>query len=165
MAEYPAGKISRAGEGISLFVDDDGNWITTVANLGLKQPTRAKLISDIDRVLRLKKKAVHIPVTIHEGKNNGYITLKHGVITGVHGSSGNLLISYDDGTNGQVTGYGLELMKRLLPEDENELRKLTRQAYEAAEKLREFTSRHRIYQGENGLKKQVGELLAKGDGK
>lgn len=161
MAEYGAGHVSRAGETINLRVDDDGNWLAQVAGRDLKSPARDKLVTEIDRVLRLEKKAVHIPVTVVEKGNNGYVTVKHGVVTGVHGSSGNLLISYDGGGSGQITGYGLELMKRLSDKEEKTLRVLTKQSHDTGEALREFTGRHRINRGEDGLKRQVADLLAK----
>lgn len=162
MAEYEAGYVSRAGEKINLRVDDDGNWLARVASRDLKCRARDALITEIDRVLRLDRKAVHIPVSVVEKGNNGYITVKHGVVTGIHGSSGNLLISYDGGGSGQITGYGLELMKRLDDGEEKTLRALAKKAHDAGDALREFTGRHRINRGEDGLKRQVAELLEKG---
>ena len=117
---YPVGQLARAGEKIDLRVDDDGNWLAMVAGRELKQQTRAKLVSDIDRILRLEKKAVHIPVTVMEIKNNGYLRLKHGVVTGIHAGTGNLTVSWDDGGAGQedpammadMRAKQLELLKK-----------------------------------------------------
>lgn len=164
MSEYPAGTLLRAGEKLALRVDDEGNWLARAASRELKQPTRARLVSEIDRVLRLEKKAVHIPITVVDNKNNGYVGLKHGVVTGVHSGSGNLLVSWDDGSNGQLTGYSLTVLNRLDAAEETELKRLTALAYNANEKLREFTSRRHVTNGERGLKRQVEDLLAKDGG-
>lgn len=164
MAQYSAGTLARAGEKFALKVDDDGNWLASAFGRDLKQPTRAKLVADIDRLLRLEKKAVNIPFTKVESKNNGYITLKHGVVTGVHAGTGNLLVSWDDGTNGQLAvGYGSEVMRRLLPHEEDELRRLVKEAHESAETLREFSQRRQVYKGTKGLTEQVEAELKKGE--
>lgn len=167
MPEYSAGTINRAGEEIHLRVDDSdsGNWLAKVAGHNLKQPTRQKLVAEIDRVLRLEKKAVHIPFTKVESRNNGYVSLKHGVVTGVHSGTGNLLVSWDGGGSGQLTiGYGSEVMQRLSPAEERELSRLAGEANASAEALRDFTGRKQIYKGTKGLEEQVKALLAK-DGK
>lgn len=162
VAEYKAGNIKHAGIWFKLRVDDDGNWLTEMDGQDLKQPTRAKLFADIDRLVRLKKKAVNIPFTKVESKNNGYISLKHGVVTGIHSGTGNLLVSWDDGTNGQLTtGYGTEVMQRLTIAEEGKLARLAREAHQSAEALREFTGRKQVYKGTKGLEDQVKTLLAK----
>lgn len=161
MAEYSAGAISRAGEKFPLKVDDDGNWLAKAAGRDLKQPTRAKLVTEIERVLRLEKKTVHIPITVMESKNNGHVTLKHGVVTGVHSGSGNILVAWDQGSNGQLAGYGSDVMHRLSDEEEAKLRRLAKLAYDSANELREFTSRKQVYKGTKGLAEQVVALLAK----
>lgn len=161
MAEYPAGAISRAGEKFPLKVDDEGNWLAKAAGRDLKQPTRAKLVADIERTMRLEKKVVHIPITVMESKNNGYVTLKHGVVTGVHSGSGNILVAWDGGGNGQIAGYGSDVMSRLSDEEEAKLRRLAKLAHESASELRDFTGRKQIYKGTKGLAEQVAALLAK----
>jgi hypothetical protein len=164
VAEYKAGIIKHAGAWFKLRVNDEGDWLTEFDGRDLKQPTRAKLLADIERVMRLKKKAVNIPFTKVESKNNGYITLKHGVVTGVHAGTGNLLVSWDDGTNGQLAvGYGSEVMRRLLPHEEDELRRLVKEAHESAETLREFSQRRQVYKGTKGLTEQVEAELKKGE--
>jgi hypothetical protein len=161
MVEYSAGEISRAGEKFALKVDDDGNWLAKVAGRGLKQPTRTKLVAEIERTLRLERKAVHIPITVMEAKNSGHVILKHGVVTGVHSGSGNILIAWDQGGNGQLAGYGSDVMQRLSDEDEVKLRRLVKLSHDSASELREFTSRKQVYKGAKGLAEQVAALLAK----
>lgn len=164
MAEYKTGVIKHAGAWFKLRVNDEGDWLTEMDGRDLKQPTRAKLLADIDRMMRLKKKAVNIPFTKVESKNNGHVTLKHGVVTGVHAGTGNLLVSWDDGTNGQLTvGYGSEVMRRLSLDEESALRRLTREAYESAETLREFGQRRQVYKGTKGLVDQVEAELKKAE--
>lgn len=149
---------------VALFVDDDGNWLATVAGRELSHPTRVKLVSDIDRVLRLEKKAVHIPVTVIEGKNNGYLNLKHGVVTGIHGGTGNLMISWDKGGTGQLpVGYSADVLRRLTADEEAVLIRLTREAYRIGDELRNYTSQRHVYKGTKGLAEQVQMELAKGD--
>jgi ribosomal protein L35AE/L33A len=161
MAEHAAGILARAGEKFPLRVDDDGNWLTAAFGREVKQPTRAKLVTEIDRMLRLEKKAVHIPFTFMQSKSNGYLTLAHGVVTGIHGSTGNLLVSWDGGTNGQLSGYGSDVLKRLNPSDEEKLRTLAREAYQASEGLRNFVGQMQIHKGTRGLLDQVNEALKK----
>lgn len=164
MAEYSAGNIKHAGEWLKLHVNDDGDWLTKVVGQEIKQPTRQKLLAEASRILRLKKKAVNIPFTKVESKNNGYITLRHGVVTGIHTGTGNLLVAWDDGTNGQLTvGYGSEVMQRLSPDQERTLTRLAREANDSAEALRDFTQRRQIYKGTKGLVDQVQAELAKGE--
>lgn len=165
MAEYNAGEISRAGYKIKLRVDDDGNWLTgDVSDQDLKKPTRDLLVKEIDRVLRLEKKAVHIPITQTESRGNGYVTIKHGVVTGIHSGTGNILVSWDDGKVGQLRGsQSSDFLRRLTPMEERELALLTMNAYEASYALREFVRRKEI--GNSGdLTKQVERALA-ADGK
>lgn len=165
MAEYSAGNIKHAGEWLKLRVNDDGDWLTKVDGQEIKQPTRQKLLAEASRILRLKKKAVNIPFTRMESKNNGYVTLKHGVVTGIHSGTGNLLVAWDDGTNGQLTvGFSSDVMQRLTPAEEERLTRLVRDAYHASEELREFTQRRNVYKGTKGLVDQVQALLEK-DGK
>lgn len=166
MTQYNAGEVIRAGERLVLAVDDDGNWLAKVAGRELKRPTRAQLITEIDRVMRLEEKAVHIPITVAEAKN-GYLTVKHGVATGVHAGTGKPLVSWDDGTNGQLSegaSYGTDVMRRLLPEEEVTLRRLTKEFSDKADELRSYRSSRAVYGGTKGLVKHVNELLAK-DGK
>lgn len=164
MAEYHVGVIKRAGEEIGLRVDDDGNWLTLAANRELKAPTRAKLITEIDRALRLEKKAVHIPFTYMQSKNNGYVTLKHGIVTGIHSGTGNLLVSWDDGSNGQITvGSSTTVLQRLTEGEERELALLAKEANDSSEALRGFTNRKHVYKGTKGLADQVQAILEKGD--
>jgi hypothetical protein len=166
MAEYSAGNIKHAGEWFKLRVNDNGDWLTKVDGQDISQPTRAKLVSEIDRLMRLKKKAVNIPFTKVESKNNGYVTLKHGVVTGVHSGTGNLLVAWDEGGNGQlIVGFGADVMQRLSIEDERKLIHLTRDAYRASEELREFTQRRAVYKGTKGLADQVEAELKKAEGK
>lgn len=162
---YPVGQLARAGEKIDLRVDDDGNWLAMVAGRELKQQTRAKLVSDIDRILRLERKAVHIPVTVVESKNNGYLRLKHGVVTGIHASTGNLTVSWDDGGAGQLgIGYSSDsVLRRLTSNEEEILTRLTREAYTAGEEARNYLSQKYVYKGTKGLADQVQAELAKGD--
>lgn len=162
---YPVGQLARAGEKIDLRVDDDGNWLAMVAGRELKQQTRAKLVSDIDRILRLEKKAVHIPVTVVESKNNGYLRLKHGVVTGIHSGTGNLTISWDSGGAGQLgIGYSSDsVLRRLTPDEGGTLTRLTREAYTAGEEARNYLSQKYVYKGTKGLADQVQAELAKGD--
>jgi hypothetical protein len=163
-ATYPVGEVSRAGHTVELRVDDGGNWLATVAGRELKHQTRANLISDIDRALRLEKKAVHIAFTYMESKNNGYVKLRHGVATGFHSGTGNLLIAWDDGSNGQMTvGSSADVLQRLSAEDEKKLAELTKTAYEAGEDLRNFIGRKYLYKGTKGLADQVQSLLDKGE--
>lgn len=163
VAEYSVGAITRAGERVALRVDDDGNWLATVAGRELKHQTRAKLITDIERTLRLEKKAVHIPITVMESKNNGYVTLKHGVVTGIHNGTGNLTVAWDNGGTGQLAiGYTSDsVLRRLTPDEEKELTALTKQAHESGDKLRNYTSQRHVYKGTKGLADQVQALLAK----
>lgn len=160
MAEYSAGEISRAGYKIKLRVNDDGNWVTgDVSDRDLSKPTRDLLIKEIDRVLRLDKKAVHIPITQTESRGNGYVTIKHGVVTGIHSGTGNLLVAWDDGKMGQLNGgHSVSLLRRLASEEEAELTRLTKEAYEAAYALREYGRRKET--SGNELKKQVERALA-----
>jgi len=167
MAEYPAGEISRAGEKIRLRVDDGGNWLATTVGRDLKAPTRDKLITEIERALRLVKKAVHVPFTHVESKNNGYVTLKHGVATGIHSGTGNLLVAWDDGSNGQLNTGGTftDVLRRLTKSEESELRDLAKTAYESGEALRNFLGRRQVYKGAKGLIEQVETELKKGGGR
>lgn len=165
MAEYKAGRIRHSGKWFDLRVDEDGNWLTEVDGQGLKHLTRAKLVSDIERVMRLKKKAVNIPFTKVESKNNGYVTLRHGVVTGIHSGTGNLLVAWDDGGNGQLpAGYSSEILRRLTPGEEGELKLLTKEANDSAEALRGFTQQRQIHKGAKGLAEQVEAELRKGQG-
>lgn len=163
VTEYSAGVITRAGEKIALRVDDDGNWLATVAGRDLKHQTRAKLVTDIERVLRLEKKAVHIPLTVVESKNGGYLKLKHGVVTGIHSGTGNLTVVWDNGGTGQLTvGYSSDdVLRRLTASEEGELARATKEAYEAGDYLRNYVSRLHVYKGTKGLADQVQALLAK----
>lgn len=161
MAEHPVGHIVRSGEKFPLRVDDDGNWLATAAGRPLKKPTRKELVSEIDRILRLHKRAVHIPITLVVSKNHGYITLRHGTVTGVHGGNGNVTVAWDDGTSGQIVSHGETVLSRLDDDETAEITRLTKEAYEASERLREFTGRKHVYNGVKGLIRQVGELLAK----
>lgn len=165
VAEYKAGNIKHAGVWLKLRVNDDGDWLTEVVGREIKQPSRKKLLDEASRLLRLEKKAVNIPFTKVESKNNGYVTLKHGVVTGIHSGTGNLLVAWDDGTNGQLTvGFSADVLQRLSVEDEEKLKRLTRDAYHAGEALREFTQRRTVHKGTKGLVDQVQALLEK-DGK
>lgn len=162
MTEYGAGIIRRAGEDIGLRVDDDGNWLALAANRDLKAPTRASLITEIERALRLEKKAVHIPITMVESKSNGYLRLKHGVVTGIHGGTGNLIISWDGGGTGQIAvGSSTDVLRRLTEEEEQHLVKLTREAHRIGDELRNYTNQRHVYKGTKGLADQVQALLAK----
>jgi hypothetical protein len=166
MAEYKAGNIKRNGEWFKLRVDDGGNWLADAAGRTLKHPTRAKLITDIDRVMRLEKKAVHIPVTVVEGKNNGYLKLKHGVVTGIHAGTGNLTVAWDIGGNGQLTisatGYSTDdVLRRLTLAEEGELTRAVKEAYDAGEYMRNYINRLHIYKGTRGLADQVEAELKK----
>lgn len=168
MSEYKAGNIKRGGEWFKLRVDDDGNWLTEAAGRTLRQPTRAKLIADIDRVLRLEKRAVHIPITVVENKSNGHLRLKHGVVTGIHAGTGNLMISWDIGGNGQLTisttGYSTDdALRRLTPSEEDELTRAVKEAYEAGEYMRNYINRLHIHRGTRGLADQVEAELKKGE--
>lgn len=163
VAKYDAGEISRAGYKIRLQVDDSGNWLAEVSDRDLSKPTRELLIKEIDRVLRLEKKAVHIPITETDGRSNGYVTVRHGVATGIHSGTGAVLAAWDDGKMSQLPGgHSTSLMRRLTPEEEAELIRLTKEAYEASYALREYSRRREI--GYNDLKKQVERTLA-ADGK
>lgn len=163
MSEYKAGNVKRGGEWFKLRVDDDGNWLTEAVGRDLKQPTRAKLMAEIDRVLRLEKKAVNIPITVVESKNSGYLKLKHGVVTGIHGGTGNLMVSWDIGGNGQLTvGYNSsDVLRRLTLAEEDELTRATKEAYDAGEYLRNYTSQRQVYKGTKGLAEQVEAELKK----
>lgn len=163
MSEYRAGNVKHAGEWFKLRVDDDGNWLAEVDGRDLKHPTRAKLLSDIERVMRLRKKAVHLPVTVMESKSNGHLKVKHGVVTGIHAGTGNLMVAWDIGGAGQLTiGYGSgDVLRRLTASEEDELARATKEAYDAGEYLRNYVSRLHIYKGTKGLAEQVKALLAK----
>lgn len=164
MSEYRAGNIKHAGEWFKFRVDDDGNWLTEMDGRDLKHLTRAALLAEIDRLMRIRKKAVNIPFTNVENKNNGYIKLKHGVVTGVHAGTGNLLVAWDDGSNGQITaGAFTEVLQRLTAREEDELARLSREASESSDALRGFLGRKHIYKGTKGLADQVQALLAKVD--
>ena len=161
MAEYPVGALSRAGERIPLFVNDDGSWLAKAAGRDLEQPTRPKLVAEIDRMLRLEKKAVHIPITVVGDRRNGYAKVNHGVVTGLHAGTGNLMVAWDSGSTGQlvVGGHGTEVLQRLTPDEEVKLAHLTKAAHAAADALRDFTHRKEIYRGTKGLAEQVKKLL------
>lgn len=171
VAEYKAGVIKHAGAWFKLRVNDDGDWLTEVDGRDLKQPTRAKLVADIDRVMRVKKKAVNIPITVVESKNNGYLKVKHGVVTGIHSGTGNLMIAWDSvsgGGNGQLTvsttGYSSdEVLRRLTPSEEQELTRAVKEAYDAGEYMRNYVNRLHIYKGTKGLADQVQAELEKGE--
>lgn len=164
MAEYKAGLVKHAGEWFKLRVDDDGNWLTEMDDRDLKHPTRAALLAEIDRVMRIKKKAVNIPFTKVESKNNGYVNLKHGVATGVHSGTGNLLVAWDDGSNGQITaGAFTDVLQRLTAREEGELRQLAKEANDSSEALRGFLNRKHVYKGTKGLAEQVQTLLEKAE--
>lgn len=162
MSEYSAGRIARGGEKFDLRVDDDGNWLTRALGRELRYPDRAKLVAEVDRLLRLEKKAVSIPFTISERMSNGYVRLRHGTVTGVHSGTGKLLVFWDDGKNGQLNTYGSDLLKRLSPEDEKELARLTMESHETAAALRNFISQRHVYKGDKGLQEQVEILLKEG---
>lgn len=171
MAEYKAGTIKHAGEWFKLRVNDEGDWLTEVDGRDLKQPTRAKLLADIDRVMRLKKKLVNIPITVVESKNNGYLKLKHGVVTGIHGGTGNLMIAWDSvsgGGTGQLaistSGYSSDdVLRRLTAAEENELTRAVKEAYDAGEYARNYVNRLHVYKGTRGLADQVQAELEKGE--
>lgn len=165
MSEYRAGNVKHAGEWFKFRVDDDGNWLAEVDGRDLKHPTRAALLKDIERVMRLKKKLVNIPITVVESKANGYIKLKHGVVTGIHAGTGNLMVSWDIGGTGQLTiGYTSEdVLRRLTPGEEDELARATKEAAEASDYLRNYTSQRRLYKGTKGLADQIQAELAKGE--
>jgi hypothetical protein len=163
VSEYPAGQLTRGGEKFDLRVDDDGKWLTTALGRELRYPDRAKLVAEIDRLLRLEKKAVHIPFTRVERKSGGYLSILHGVVTGIHSGTGNLLVSWDKGGNGQITvGHSTEIMRRLLSEEEEELTRLAREDAESTAALRDFYSGKQVYKGTRGLADQVEILLKEG---
>lgn len=164
MAAYPAGAIVRAGKEFRLFVNDEGKWLSVFDKRDLEKSTRPQLVAEIDRLLRLEKKLVNLAFTQMEKGNNGYVTLQHGTVTGVHAGTGNLLVSWDDGKTGQLSEYGTTILRRLTDEECTTMARLVREDYESGDRLREFVSRLSVYQGRKGLEKQVKELLEK-DGK
>lgn len=164
VAEYRAGIVKHAGEWFKFRVDDDGNWLAEMDGRDLKYQTRAALLSEIDRLMRIRKKAVNIPFTMVESRNNGYVRLKHGVVTGVHAGTGNLLVAWDDGSNGQIAaGTFAEVLQRLTVNEERELALLAKEANDSAEALRGFTNRKQVYKGTKGLEGQVRDLLEKAE--
>jgi hypothetical protein len=112
MATYSAGEISTNGIAVPVEVDDQtGNWVTTYGGRHLSADTRDKLKATLSRLTKVAKAEVevHMIEVTHKGLSG--IARRRGTATGLHGSNGNVLITWDAaGRRGpvkeQLSGWG-----------------------------------------------------------
>lgn len=77
-----------------LFVTDQGQWVAQVGEKVISDWQRSGLTDQIDKLTKRKIAKVAVPVIRVVEHENG-ITVRHGVLTGVHGSNDNPLVTWD----------------------------------------------------------------------
>lgn len=110
MAVYEAGSITTNGVEVSIKVNDDGDWTAEYAGKHLSSDTRDKLKGKLARLTRGAKVELEIPVIRTEIKGLGgdTVVVRRGVLTGVHGGTGNVLAAWmvrGQTVKEQITGW------------------------------------------------------------
>jgi hypothetical protein len=147
MEQYSAGTIEKAGVQYPIFVNDMGRWLAYpdgVDNRPISAESRENLERALTSALRKQRVAVEVPFTW------AYATgITNGTVTGRHAGSGNLLVTWADGSKSQMGPYGDRgTLARPLDADGTAQWARLRQAKRSADDaLNAFESAHRINLG------------------
>jgi hypothetical protein len=96
------------GKDFKITIDGEGRFCATVNGEDIYRDTLRKLRVDIAHILA--KKPLNIPFVEANASWEDFIVRK-GVITGIHGRTGDYLLKYDNGSTGQSSKYGSSLLR------------------------------------------------------
>jgi len=144
MEQYSAGTIVKAGVHHPIFVNDAGRWLAYpdgVDNRPIRAESRENLERALTSALRKQRVAVAVPFSWSYGT-----AIKSGVVTGRHAGSGNMLVTWSDGSKSQMGQYGDRgtLTGPLDADGTAQWAELLRVAQDANVAVSRFTSSHRI---------------------
>jgi hypothetical protein len=109
---YPAGKLTVKGTTFEIFTNDDGAWLAYISGNKVTGTSREDLGKQIGRTIAKAKITVAVRFMVAAGDGYGEHTgrgdprVRRGTAYGVHSSSRNVLVEWDDGEKGQLTSYG-----------------------------------------------------------
>lgn len=111
MPSFDAGEITTNGVSVPIQVDDYGNWTARFAGKYVSADTRDRLKGKLSRLTKATKVDVAVPVVLVKsgGPNGGAVTIRRGVLTGIHSSNGNVLVTWTirgQEVKEQITGLG-----------------------------------------------------------
>jgi hypothetical protein len=114
--------ITADGETYPVEINDDGMFRVDLRG---GNQVKAPSLEELQRKARKVKTAFTFPFTQIQGRK-----IRHGTITGIHASSGNLLVLWDDGEREQMSSWqGNGSMTRLTDAEADELRKIREWTY------------------------------------
>lgn len=147
---YPVGlHMGKDGTDVPLFVTDRGQWIAQVGEKTVTDWQRTGLCAQIDKLTKRRIAKVSVPVTRVVPHETG-ITIRHGVLTGVHGSNGNPLVTWtirggevkEQITDDRFIGTDEIYFEKLSKEEVDELAGLVLAKQDANRRYREFRDAH-----------------------
>jgi len=162
MTDYPVGEVTRNGVTVQITVNEHDSWKAEHGGKVLRASTRSDLVDKITRAIRQTTVKVEVPITLVINKGTDGIKFRRGVATGIHGSNGNVLVTWQS-TRGdvkeQVTGsaFGREnpIFGDVPIEVLSEYGDLVKALAEATYAEREFRDKHEI-----DLKQTVEQAVA-----
>jgi hypothetical protein len=93
MTDYPVGEITRNGVTVPVFAEN-GAWKAAHAGHTWRTDTWDQLVDKITRATRQTAVKVEVPVTLVVNKGVQGIKYRRGTATGIHGSNGNVLVTW-----------------------------------------------------------------------
>jgi hypothetical protein len=136
--------IEVGGKNYDVYLTDDNRFYTEVplddgTSLSIQHPSMEELLKKLTAALRRKKVKVGVPFTQLAGAK-----ARHGVATGIHQRSRQVLVRWDDGKTESLTLYSQGALRRLNEEQVKELERLGAERRQAGEALEGFLKLHRF---------------------
>lgn len=147
---YAAGlHMGKDGTDVPIYVTDRGQWLAQIGERVISDWTRAALTTQIDKLTKRKVVKVSVPVTRVSEKLTG-IMVRHGVLTGIHGSNDNPLVTWtvrdsevkEQITDGMLSGGDGRYFEKLSAERLDELARLLKAKRDADSAYKEFRDAH-----------------------
>jgi hypothetical protein len=140
---YEAGKINVKGVDYNVFTEDNGDWVTHIPGSHEKvtSTTKGGLADAIRRATRKAQLRVEVPFTQLETSDDAKV--RHGVATGIHAGTRNVLVTWDDGAKVQITGYSGTTVPRLSNEETAQYEDILRRYREAGRQKYAFEQAHK----------------------
>ena len=124
-------------------VDGDGRFSTIFKGDEIVAPTLETLILKLKNVTKKASTKMRIEFWRWEGRHSRAGELKHGVVTGVHGSNRNLLIEWDNGKKEQESYFNEDTLV-LSPVEQVEYIAMRQKQADLEKQVETFHKRHSI---------------------
>ena len=150
---YLAAPLTIKGVDFEVFTDAEGAWLTRFNGMGITAATRGELAAAVEQVMP-KTAKVAVPFVALLGSGNDQQS-RRGTAYGIHGGNGHVLVTWDDGTKGQLSSLITTTQQMLDADaDPDEWNRLHAAYVEAAQARYRYQTAHQF-----DLRRKVSEAI------